>query len=315
MNAAKRAGNSRRKEQRVSRLEDHRRALGRAIEQLTQSALASALVCLVVGLAMTLPLLLASLAANSARLADNFIRPPSITLYLSEITSELEGLEVSDHLLTRAGVDQVRYVSQAEALIEFDDFSGLGFLVQSLPTNPLPASIIVSSHLQGEELAALAQTLEDLAPVDSVQLDSAWFQRLQSINLLIQRVSLIIAGLMAASVVLIIGNIARTAIGSRQQESEVISLVGGTRDFIALPFLYTGLLYGLSGALVACLLQPLLSWGIYGSAEELLALYDSEFTLNLVFPSLLVLTLCAGSGLGWIGAYLATRLQFRTLGI
>ena len=56
----------------------------------------------------------------------------------------------------------------------------------------------------------------------------------------------------------VIGNTIRLEIQNRRAEIEVTKLVGGSNGFVRRPFLYTGVLYGLGGALLA--------WGIVASA-------------------------------------------------
>ena len=48
-----------------------------------------------------------------------------------------------------------------------------------------------------------------------------------------------------------VGNTIRLEIQGRRAEIEVVRLVGGSSGFVRRPFLYTGMLYGLGGALLA----------------------------------------------------------------
>ena len=54
----------------------------------------------------------------------------------------------------------------------------------------------------------------------------------------------------------VIGNTIRLEIQNRRAEIEVTKLVGGSNGFVRRPFLYTGVLYGLGGALLAWGLSP-----------------------------------------------------------
>ena len=51
-----------------------------------------------------------------------------------------------------------------------------------------------------------------------------------------------------------IGNTIRLEIQQRRPEIEVTKLVGGSNAFVRRPFLYTGIFYGLGGALLAALI-------------------------------------------------------------
>ena len=88
-----------------------------------------------------------------------------------------------------------------------------------------------------------------------------------------------LALLLALGVLLVAGNTIRLAIASRREEILVIKLVGGTDAFVRRPFLYTGLWYGLGGAVVAWLLIVLVLLWLDGPVGELAALYQSDFRL------------------------------------
>ena len=65
------------------------------------------------------------------------------------------------------------------------------------------------------------------------------------------RVLVIAAALLGVGVLAVIGNTIRLEILNRRAEIEVTKLVGGSNGFVRRPFLYTGMLYGLGGALLA----------------------------------------------------------------
>jgi cell division transport system permease protein len=106
-------------------------------------------------------------------------------------------------------------------------------------------------------------------------------------------------------VLAVIGNTIRLEIAGRRAEIEVIKLVGGSNSFVRRPFLYTGMLYGLGGALLA--------WGILALALALLGesvanlarLYGSRFELMGPTPADIGTLLGAGAALGWLGAWIS----------
>ena len=57
--------------------------------------------------------------------------------------------------------------------------------------------------------------------------------------------------LLALAVVLIIGNTLRLAIHNRHEEIQILKLIGATDPFILSPFLYSGIWYGMAGAIFA----------------------------------------------------------------
>jgi cell division transport system permease protein len=120
-----------------------------------------------------------------------------------------------------------------------------------------------------------------------------------------ERGVMILAVLLAAAVLLIVGNTIRLEIQNRRSEIEVVKLVGGTDAFIRRPFLYEGLWYGLLGALIALLLVLVALILLNGPVQRLAGLYDAEFSLALVDPLSFFGVLLGGPALGLVGAWLA----------
>src|SRR5690606_40090723 len=77
--------------------------------------------------------------------------------------------------------------------------------------------------------------------------------------------------------------------------------------YVARPFLYTGMWYGLAGGLLAWIALTVVLWALSTPVQELLALYESQHQLRglgLAGTALLL----GGSGLlGWLGAFISVR--------
>ena len=164
-----------------------------------------------------------------------------------------------------------------------------------------------------DALETLRAALARQAGVELAELDLAWVKRLHALLELAERAAWLLAVLLAAAVLLIVGNTIRLAVLNRQTEIEVIQLVGGTPAFIRRPFLYAGLLQGLLGGLIAWLLVELGLLWLAGPVADLAGLYGSPFGLEGL-PFLSGLTLIASGGLlGWLGSRLAVGWHLRRL--
>jgi cell division transport system permease protein len=114
-------------------------------------------------------------------------------------------------------------------------------------------------------------------------------------------------------VLLIIGNTIRLAVLNRRDEIEITKLIGGTNAFIRRPFLYTGTLQGLLGALLAWLLVGLGLLLLADPINNLAGLYGSRFEAeNLGILATLAL-IGAGGLLGWLGSRLAVGRHLRAI--
>ena len=98
-----------------------------------------------------------------------------------------------------------------------------------------------------------------------------------------------------------------------RNEIRVIKLVGGTDMFIARPFLYSGLFFGLAGGVLACILQLIVLIIFNSSLQNLLSLYEGSFQLQGfgVLPAI-ALVLCGGIS-AWISALMVSLANIRAI--
>ena len=103
----------------------------------------------------------------------------------------------------------------------------------------------------------------------------------------------------------------RLEILNRRAEIEITQLVGGTRAFVRRPFLYTGILYGGLGGLLALVLVMTLRYLLTPPVRRLAASYGSDFTLLLPTPGQALGLVGAGALLGLIGAWISAARHLR----
>ena len=152
------------------------------------------------------------------------------------------------------GVAGTEAVSPDEGLAEFRKLSGIGDALEALPENPLPWLVKVRPAPPRDTapaVEALAAEIRRMDGVDLVQADTAWVRRLHAIEDTLQQLVLVVAALLAAGVLGVVGNTIRLEIDGRRAEIEVTKLVGGSNAFVRRPFLYSGLWQGLFGGLFA----------------------------------------------------------------
>ena len=135
--------------------------------------------------------------------------------------------------------------------------------------------------------------------------DTEWVARMYAILDVVQSVIAIVAGLLCLAVLLAVGNTIRLDILARKEEIIVIKLIGASDAFVRRPFLYGGFWYGLFGGLFAILLISLALILLEGPIQTLAKLYNSEFSLRILSPAMLLTLLGSSSLLGLLGAWLA----------
>ena len=295
----------------------HRETLRASFVKMLHEPMQTVLTVMVIAIALALPASLYLTVDNVQQVGSNFESSAQITVFVNKGAKPeaIEGLEKKLNGMT--GVNSVEYISAQQALLEFKALSGFGSALRYLEDNPLPAVFLVQPMMEGEvDLVQTQKIITDikaLPVVDDVQIDMAWLQRLHLLIEMGHKIVLALGITLGIGVLLVIGNTIRLAIESRRNEIIVVKLVGGTNAYVRRPFLYTGLLLGLFGALIASImLFSCLMW-ISSSVENLASLYQSQYRLQgLGITGFLSLMLIGGLfGLG--GAWIAVSRHLRDI--
>ncbi|QXH47009.1 permease-like cell division protein FtsX [Pseudomonas xanthosomatis] len=295
-------------------LESHRASLADSLRRLGKQPIGSFFTCLVMAVALSMPMGLSLLLKNVEKLGGSWQRAAQISLYLKLDASSRDGEALRDEIRGMAGVAEAQYVSREQALEEFQQQSGLGEALRELPDNPLPGVVVVTpTEVDKPALEALRQRLAELPRVEAAQLDLVWVERLAAILKLGDRFVFGLAVMLISALLLVIGNTIRLHIENRRVEIEVIKLVGGTDSYVRRPFLYMGALYGLgAGVLAWGILAFGLNW-LNDAVVGLSGLYGSDFSLGGVPGSDGVSLLIGAVLLGYIGAWIAVARHLNEL--
>ena len=295
-------------------LESHRASMADSLRRLGKQPIGSFFTCLVMAVALSMPMGLSLLLKNVEQLGGSWQRAAQISLYLKLDAGSKEGEALRDEIKGMPGVADAQYVSREQALEEFQQQSGLGEALRELPENPLPGVVVVTpTEVDKPALEALRQRLAEQPRVETAQLDLVWVERLAAILKLGDRFVFGMAVMLISALLLVIGNTIRLHIENRRVEIEVIKLVGGTDSYVRRPFLYMGALYGLGAGLLAWgILAFGLNW-LNDAVVGLSGLYGSDFGLAGV-PASDGLSLLIGAVLlGYIGAWIAVARHLNEL--
>ncbi|MDT8383555.1 MAG: permease-like cell division protein FtsX [Gammaproteobacteria bacterium] len=283
---------------------------------LWRTPLATLMTAAVIGIALALPAGLHVLLQNVQQLSTGWEGTAQMSLFLKPAVTETQAQSLAEKLRGWEGVEEVRYISREQALAEFREVSGFGEALESLDENPLPAVLVLRPSAKATapaQMELLLGRVRALEPVDLAQLDMEWVRRLSGIIEVGKRGVLLLAGLLGMAILLVVGNTIRLTILSRTQEIVVTKLIGATNAFIRRPFLYTGLWYGLMGAVVAWLLVAILLGLLSAPVNRLSFLYNSRFSLGGLDLQTVAVLLASGVGLGLLGSWLAVGKHLKAI--
>ena len=294
----------------------HLQALLGSLGRLARSPLATLLTLLVIALALALPTALHVFVSNAQLATGNFANAVDLSVFLKTDVPLVKAQQLAQAAQHRHEVASVTLIPADQGLEDFKTYSGFGDALIALKENPLPHVLHVRPRAENSSAAsleALRSYFTAWPEVDLVQVDSEWVMRFNAILEVLRRLLLIAAALLGIGVLAVVGNTIRLEIAARRAEIEVTKLVGGSNAFVRRPFLYTGVLYGLGGALLA--------WAIIGVSVIVLAepvatlakLYGSRYLLRGPSPGDIGGLLGAGAALGWLGAWISAARHLRSI--
>jgi cell division transport system permease protein len=294
----------------------HARAFFFSLGKIYRAPVASLMTVAVLGIALALPSGLYLLLDNIEQATAGWDHGARISLFLEKDMSDATQKELADKIQLRPEIVKVERISADKALEEFKKNSGFGAALDALDENPLPPVLIVYPDHEGTGLKAMEVLIENLGRtrgVDEVILDMRWLQRLQAMMETTRRTVFVIAGMLALTVILVVGNTIRLDIQNRRQEIEVAKLIGATDAFIRRPFLYGGLWYGLMGSFLGVIAVEGSLTLIDGPVEQLAGLYGSDFILHGLSLEETTWVFIAGTLLGWVGSWVAVGRHIRDI--
>jgi cell division transport system permease protein len=288
-------------------LRQHRYALAVTLKRLISQPFSSLANLLVIALALSLPLLGASLLVSVQPVARQLSVTPELTVFMKMDAPRGQAEEIATKIRKEypTQTSSVRIMTKDVALKELRANPAWEQALKVLPGNPLPDAVIVTLT-PGDDLAdradKLAQAWRKWSSVDLVQLDSAWVQRLEAL-VRFARIGLILLALSVALVVLAtVFNTVRMQALSQREEIGVARLVGATESFVRRPFLYLGSITCSLAALIAIGVARLALVPLNEALSSLARSYDADFALALPSPTMLALAVFGVAALGALSA-------------
>lgn len=291
----------------------HRRAFADALARLRAAKLATAATLAVFTLALLLPLLLGLFLANALRFAGTLDAAREISVFLDADADAAEARRLADAWGARPDVAAVVLRSPEDGLAEFRQMSDLAGALDLLDGNPLPWVLVVSPRDGvAADPSVLVSALQAEPGVDSVQYDAAWRARLDAWLALGRRAVALLALLLAAGAVLVVGNTVRLDLATRRDEIALLQQLGADEADIRRPLLHFGVLIGaLSGALA--LAGVFVIGGLLRAPMDgLVATYAGGFALAGPGVAASAGVLATAASLGWLGARVAAGHYLRT---
>jgi len=244
-----------------------------ALRGLGSAAGTAVLAVATIAIALFLVGAFALTVVNMEGMLDRFGRELQVTAYLDQAVDETAAVAIAERIATIEGVASVSVVGRAEALERFREIAGGAALLDGLEENPLPASIeiaLLPASRTPEGIRILADALDGLPGIDEVAHGSDWIDGYARVTSLVRVSGYALGLVLCIATLLIVGSTIRLGVYAREDELEILSLVGASRTFVRTPFLIEGTLQGAMGGLCAAgllwiaflVLVPQLEYGL-----------------------------------------------------
>jgi len=275
-----------------------------AFTSLWRSRLINALSIGTIGVSLFVLGAFLTVASNLNAVVTRWTQKVQVTFYLED------GLEprireiFESRLKDDPAVESLASVSRQAALDRFRAlFRDLRTLPDDLGENPFPESIEVTvkaGHQSPEEVGRFVAAFGRAAGVEEVQYDLLWIERLATGVRLVRGLGSVLGGILALASIFTISNVIRLTVYARQDELDIMRLVGATRAYVRGPFIVEGMLQGgLGGAVAVALLWAALRF----VSDDVLAASELLGRSAIFLPGELGFAIVLGGmGVGLIGS-------------
>ncbi|MDD5147080.1 MAG: permease-like cell division protein FtsX [Candidatus Daviesbacteria bacterium] len=276
----------------------------RNIRRTPFQAIAASMVMLLTFLALQTFIIL---AAGSQAALRYFESKPQVIAFFKEGTTDQDVTAIENALKQETRVTNTKFVSKDMALqIYREKNKNDPTLLELVTANILPASLEISTK-DPEDLAPIADILKREPVVSEVIVPEDVVATLTSITRIIRYIGGATVGFLMIFATLVIVMIIGFKIRIKRTEIEIMRLVGASPGFIRTPFIFEGMLYGVTGTILAWIISYTLLWYF----TPFLQGYLGEIKLLPVNP-LFMLALLGGSLIaacvvGAIGSFAAVR--------
>ncbi|MHC8440689.1 MAG: permease-like cell division protein FtsX [Candidatus Eutrophobiaceae bacterium] len=292
----------------------HVQAIGMSLRQHSRTPWGSLFTHLVISIALALPAGFFLSLENLRQISDDLGKDAQVSVFLKPEIDMPKAERVLAELRQEAGVEGIQLLDKEQALQDYRVYSGFSSAIDSLEENPLPHMLIVTLEGDVADLArhaALIEFIHSLPEVDIAQHDQEWVNRLSGYMEVVQRVVILFSILLGLAVGLVISNTIRLSINLRREEIQISKLFGASDSFIHRPFLYSGLWYGLGGAMFAWLLLKLSVWFLHSPVQDLVDAYQSDFVMIAPGWGYFLAMLGIAAALGVMGSGISVRQHIR----
>ena len=188
---------------------------------------------------------------NLNTLFSTWDKQVQLIVYLKDDISKSHLSKLNEMYNNNKYIDSVSFISKDIAWKKFKNtFSKKSKFIGSLDFNPLPASFVLKFKDNPDRLNNIrkfSRILMIQEGVESLEYGEKWISRFEKFMIFLRVFILCLGLILCAGLALIISNTIKLSIYSRQDEIDLMLMLGATFRFIKTPLLLEGLTQGVVG--------------------------------------------------------------------
>ena len=247
--------------------------------------------------------LLATAGENTKSILQYLRSKYKIEVFFKQNIDLKAAKEVSDLILEIKGVRSSTVINKDDAVRIFKDQFGEDIL-GILGYNPLPVSVVVNLKRNSEEVldaTPIVNKIKKMNGVEEVRYQGHLIKKIERTYARVMKIFPWVALVFISVAVLVIYNTVKLSIFSRKDLINSLKLIGATRLFIQMPFIFEGLIDGIIATIVSV---PLIIGTINGANYVINNFTSWNVELTIAPVLFLWLTLLSGI-ISVLGSYRA----------
>ncbi|MDD3815730.1 MAG: permease-like cell division protein FtsX [Desulfocapsaceae bacterium] len=253
--------------------------------------------CLTVSLSVLIFSFFYLIYLNMLNAGDKVSDDLRLVVYLEEEPGPEMQEQLRNKITQFDQVQEIKFISKAEAYSRFaEELGDNRDVLTDMPTDFLPASIEVTplKNLRSlNQIKLFSEYLATLPGSQKVQYGQKWVERFYYFTQLLSIVVLLSGFLLILTATFMVASTIRLTIFGRQEELELLKLVGATNNYIRTPFLLEGVLLGFMGSLLGLAsLYTLFQWTLrHFSGAGFLDLFTFTFFPPEIICTIVILSI------------------------
>lgn len=233
------------------------------------------------------------LLLNTKRISEYVKENILFKVILMDNVPEVEIYKIQKALDAKSYVKETKYITREKAALDFQEVLGEDF-VETLGENPLLPTIevkFIATYANNDSISFIESELKEFSQIKEV-----YYQKnlIHLVNQNVRKISLTIlffSAFLFLIAITLINNTIRLAVYSRRFLIRTMQLVGATAGYIRKPFIYSSIIQGFIGSLVAILFVTGIIYYIQQDFSNIISLSDFKI-LIILFAGIILAGIC-----------------------